>query len=84
VFNGIWNILCMSLFAVWGLTMGAVLRQHERLLGMGLQLLGLAAAIDVLGMLFHLEWLSMTGLFTYLFGFPVWCAFLGLRWMRAN
>lgn len=82
VYTGLWNILCMSLLAVWLWLGGNALRASHKSLGVFAMALGMCAALDVLGLLSGMEAVSMLGLFAYLFLFPVWSAWLGAWLLR--
>lgn len=78
VYTGLWNILGMSLLAIWLWIVGELLRATHNALGLFAKGLAVCAALDVLGLLLGLDAVSMPGLFAYLFLFPVWSAWLGV------
>lgn len=82
VMDGLWNIIAMALFAAWALVTGQGIMHRSRALGLGLMLMGGLAVLDVGGGLFSVEGMMMAGLYGYLFGFPLWCAFAGIVLMR--
>ena len=82
VMSGIWNLLSMSLAAIWWLGIGRLMRPAHKGLAIFTQLLGLAALIDVLGYMFQSESVSGIGLNFYLFAAPLWAMWLGFYLWR--
>lgn len=77
VLDGLWNLLSMSGLVVWCLIAGAQLQRTHRALGAMLLGIGGAAAIDVIGHATGFRTVGETGLFVYLFAYPVFGAWLG-------
>ena len=84
VVDGLWNLLSMSGLAVWGLVAGGLLRHEHRWLGLFLQGIGVCAALDVVGHAAGVRTLGETGLFAYLFAFPLFTALLGVSLLRSH
>jgi len=82
VVDGLWNLLCMTGLAVWSLLSGHLLRRTAPRLGLALMIIGVAAAVDVLGNTAGLGTLGEVGLFTYLFGFPAFSIAIGMMLLR--
>jgi len=70
-------------FAVWSLVAGYLLRSAHPRLGLGLVIIGVAAALDVVGSATGLRALGELGLFVYLFAFPVFSVAIGVTLLRA-
>jgi hypothetical protein len=84
VVDGLWNLLSMSGLAVWALIAGHALRREQRWLGLALQGVGVCAVLDVIGHAAGMPALGESGLFAYLFGFPVFSAALGAWLLRVR
>lgn len=82
--RGLWNILCMSLLAVWLFAGGRLLERTHRRLGLAMMGLGACSILDVFGGLVEVEAVSMGGLYGYLFGFPLWSAALGVTLLKES
>lgn len=81
---GYYLLRLMSGLAVWGLIAGHLLRREQRWLGLALQGIGVCAVLDVVGHAAGLRALGETGLFAYLFAFPVFSALLGVSLLRSR
>lgn len=81
--KGLWNTLCMSLLAIWLLSVGRFLARERRALGLGMIALGACCVLDVGGGLLGVEAVALLGLMGYLLGFPLWSAALGLHLWRS-
>lgn len=84
VYTGLWNTLAMTLLAVWLWMTGNALRTTHKALGIFAMAIGACSALDVCGLLFGVEAISLIGLFAYLFLFPVWSAWLGSWLLRGD
>lgn len=83
VADGVWNIVAMACLAAWLLVGGSVLRPSRPKLGVSMILLGVCAAVDVVGLLAGAVGLSHAALYVYLTFFPVWAASVGISLVRA-
>ncbi|MCK6695582.1 MAG: hypothetical protein L6Q97_26200 [Thermoanaerobaculia bacterium] len=77
VLSGIWNLLTMSLAAVWFFGTGWLLRPTHRGLSWLTTVLGIASLVDVLGYAFQSQALAGLGLNFYLFIAPLWAIWIG-------
>lgn len=84
VVDGLWNLLSMSGFAVWALIAGEALRRENRRLAFVLQIIGVCAAIDVMGHATGMRAVGEFGLFVYLLAFPIFGAALGVQMVRSG
>lgn len=84
VVDGLWNLLGSAAIAVWLLIVGPLSWRSGRAFAVLTVIVGGAAAIETVATQMGLHEMASVFLQLYLYGLPVWAAWLGIRLLRGK
>lgn len=84
VFAGMWNLIGSAAIAVWLVTIGTLAWRSGRVFAAFTLVVGIAAAIETVTSLLGFHAVASVALQVYLYGLPIWVAWLGVKLLRRN
>lgn len=82
VVEGMWNLIGSAAIAVWLLTLGPLAWRTGRAFAVFTVGVGIAAAVETVAGLLGMHAVASAVLQVYLYGLPIWAAWLGIRLLR--
>lgn len=82
--DGMWNLIGSASIAVWLLTIGSLAWRTGRTFAVFTLVVGIAAALETVAHLLGMPAVASAVLQVYLYGLPIWAAWLGIRLLRRS
>lgn len=84
VVTGMWNLLGSAAIALWLLIVGPLAWRTGRAFAVFTIIVGIAAALETVAHLLGMHAVASASMQVYLYGIPIWVAWLGIRLLRRN
>jgi hypothetical protein len=84
VYGGLWGYLEFLLAGIWWIGIGTTVRSERKAFGVVSIVLGVFAVAAMIGEVFNIELITITGLMIYLLLGPVWAGWLGIHLLRGK